>query len=82
MSGTPLEKLYQSIAANLYKSPRTLALKLRLQEAAEMLLKADPQTAVEDVARECRFVSTNYFIASFYHYYRQTPQDYLNNNPL
>lgn len=82
VSGTPLEKLYQSIAANLYKSPRTLVLKLRLQKAAEMLLKADRQTAVEDVARECRFVSTNYFIASFYHYYRQTPQDYLNNNPL
>lgn len=73
-------KLYDVISANLYKSPRLLAQTLRLQRAAEMLQTTE--LSVEEVAEQCGFVSPNYFIASFYHQYRQTPLDYRTSTPL
>ena len=69
--------LVEVLSANLYKSPRHLALKLRLKEAAQMLVESGD--SVEDIASRLRFVTPNYFIASFYHQYRQTPQDYRNS---
>ena len=53
---------------------RSLVAKLRLKDAAELL--KDQQLSLEDIAERCGFVSTNYFIACFYHYYRQTPVGY------
>lgn len=70
--------LVEVLSANLYKSPRHLALKLRLQEAAQLL--TETSESVEDIARQLRFVTPNYFIASFYHVYRQTPIAYRNSN--
>lgn len=70
--------LVEVLSANLYKSPRHLALKLRLQEAAQLL--TETSESVEDIASQLRFVTPNYFIASFYHVYRQTPIAYRNSN--
>ncbi len=70
--------LVEVLSANLYKSPRHLALKLRLQEAAQLL--TETSESVEDIASRLRFVTPNYFIASFYHVYRQTPIAYRNSN--
>lgn len=67
-------RLYGLLSNNLYKSPRLLLMRLRLQEAAELLLTTD--TSVEAIAEQCHFVSPNFFIASFYHQYRLTPQAY------
>ena len=79
LTGIEIGRLYEVLSANLYKSPRQLALKLRLQEALQMLLESD--MTIEDIAERYRFVSPNYFIASFYHYYRQTPLNYRNSIP-
>ncbi len=79
ITGIEMGRLYEIMTDNLYKSPRHLALSLRLQKAADMLLQGN--TSVEDIAERCGFSSPNYFIASFYHYYRQTPQSYLKTNP-
>ena len=67
-------KLYEIMSANLYKSPRPLALSLRLAQAAEMLRNS--YKSVEQVANDCGFATPNYFIASFYHKYKQTPREY------
>ena len=72
------EKLIEVLSANLYKSPRKLALSLRLQQAAQMLLESDRD--IGDIAHELKFVTPNYFIASFYHQYRQTPEAYRKIN--
>ena len=69
-----LQHFYVLLSNNLYKSPRQLALRLRLQKAADQLLESE--CPVEEVADQCGFVSPNYFIASFYHQYRKTPADY------
>ena len=69
-----LQHFYVLLSNNLYKSPRQLALRLRLQKAADQLLESE--CPVEEVADHCGFVSPNYFIASFYHQYRKTPADY------
>jgi len=73
-SGKDLERLYVLLSDNLYKSPRQMALRLRLKEAAD-LLRTTAMTQ-EEIAERCNFVSVNYFIASFYHQYRQTPKGY------
>ena len=67
-------KLFEIMSANLYKSPRPLAMNIRLQQAAEMLRSTNK--SVEEVATECGFATPNYFIASFYHKFRQTPKEY------
>jgi AraC-like DNA-binding protein len=71
MSVTELSEL---ISDNVYKSPRHMSLRIRLHRGAQLLLTTE--MAVEDIANECGFSSPNYFIASFYHQYRQTPADY------
>lgn len=78
MTGVDLARLYEVMSYNLYKSPRQLALKLRLQDARDLLKQKE--LSIEDIADKCGFVSPNYFIASFYHQYRQTPEAYRNSN--
>lgn len=74
-AGLPVEQFYNIVSANLHKSPRMLALMLRLQHAAE-LLTTQPQLSIEDIALQCSFGSPNYFIATFFRQYRQTPKEY------
>lgn len=74
VAGIKSGQLYELIADNIYRSPRQLAERLRLQQAALLLKTKDME--VEAIADQCGFVSPNYFIACFYHHYRQTPDDY------
>lgn len=74
-----ITKFYDMMSANLYKTPRQVALKLRLQSVADMLCDSDRN--VDEIADELKFSSANYLIASFYHQYRQTPEDYRASNP-
>lgn len=74
VSGTSLQKFYELLSANLYKSPLQMVLVLRLSRAADMLLTTT--VSEDDIASQLGFVSPNYFRASFYHFYRQTPSDY------
>lgn len=73
--GVDAATFYRIIADNIYKSPRKLALALRLQRARS-LMKAHPELPVEKVAEACGFLSPNYFIACFFHQYRVTPKEY------
>jgi len=73
--GMSVSAFYRIIANNIYKSPRMLALALRLQRA-RALMKVHPELAVEKVAEACGFLSVNYFIARFFHQYRVTPKEY------
>jgi len=67
------------MSGNLYKSPRIVALKLRLQHVAEMLKNSEK--SVDEIAEELHFASPNFMIASFYHLFRMTPDAYRANNP-
>ena len=68
-----LMQFYDKLIANINKSPRQLALALRLSKACEMLKEP---AEVEDVADACGYASPNFFISSFYHRYRITPKLY------
>ena len=71
MSG---KDFYAMITANIFKSPRMLIKRNRLMQAERML--RNTKAPIEEVAKECGFVSANYFIASFYQKYKTTPQQY------
>jgi AraC-like DNA-binding protein len=74
VTGMNIQQLYQLVSSNIYKSPRALARTLMIQKAAEMLKESDK--SIEEIASDCHFMSPNYFIASFYHQYKQTPEQY------
>ena len=74
-----IDRFYDVMSSNLYKTPRVVVLKLRLQQVAEMLRHSEK--SVDEIAEELKFTSPNYLIASFYHQYRQTPDDYRASNP-
>ena len=68
------KEFYQLITANIFKSPRTLIKKARLEEAEKML--RNTKEPVDVIAAKCGFISANYFIASFFQKYRVTPEAY------
>lgn len=74
VTGMSIQDLYGLVSSNIYKSPRVLARTLKIQEAADLLLESD--MTIEEVAVKCNFISPNYFIAAFYHVYKQTPTEY------
>lgn len=69
-----VQYLYKLINENIYKSPRMLAVSLRLQRAKELMKNTD--LTIEDIATGCGFVSPNYFIANFYRTFKMTPKEY------
>ena len=73
-AGMELQPFYKLMLGNIFKNPRPLAKKLMLQKA-EKLLKISEKD-VEEIAGECGFVTTNYFIATFYHEHKMTPEVY------
>lgn len=75
--GMDVQEFYQLMMSNFYKNPRALVRTMRLEEAATKLRQSGAD--VEQVARDCGFATPNYFIASFYHRYKQTPRDYAKN---
>jgi AraC-like DNA-binding protein len=74
-----MKDFYGVMSSNLYRTPRALVLRLRLQRVAELLRNSDK--TVDEIAEDLNFESANYLIASFYHQYRQTPDDYRATNP-
>ena len=67
-------KLYEIVTTNIYKSPRDMIRKLRLQKAAELLATTDK--TIEQISDECGFYTPNYFMGNFFHEYKQTPREY------
>lgn len=74
MTGVEKTKLYALLSKHLDGNPRHLVGYLRLQKGRDLL--ATTKLSVEEIAEQCGFVSANYFISSFYHRYRLTPQNY------
>ena len=79
VAGVATARLYEQMSANLYKSPLRVVLALRVAQAAS-LLRSTAKSA-DEIATECGFVSPNFFIASFYRQYRQTPAAYRTSTP-
>jgi AraC-like DNA-binding protein len=73
-AGVGGKEFYAMITANIFKSPRVLIKRNRLAQAERML--RNTKAPIDEVAKECGFVSANYFIASFYQKYKTTPQQY------
>ena len=69
-----LQPFYQLVLGNIFKSHRPLAKSMMLKKAVKMLTMTEKD--LEQIAKECGFVSTNYFIGIFYHQYRMTPEIY------
>ncbi|MBQ9357701.1 MAG: helix-turn-helix domain-containing protein [Prevotella sp.] len=74
VGGLDISKLYDVVIGNLYKSPRELAKKMKLENAATMLRETDK--TVEEIASESGFYTPNYFIGNFFHQYKMTPAEY------
>ena len=74
ISRTDTLQLHNIFMANLYKSPRSLIMLLRLRKAAD-LLKTTEMT-VEEISMACQFYTPNYFLGNFFHLYKQTPNEY------
>ena len=79
-SGLDIQEFYKLITANIYKSPRPMALSLMIEKGVEMLRKTDK--SIEEVANELGFVSPNYFVASFYQKMKKTPEEYLKRHTV
>ena len=75
VAGMKLSDFYSLITSNIYKNPRPVAMELMLSRAAK-ILKTERLKDVAEIAEECGFVSPNFFIASFYHKYHKTPEQY------
>ncbi|MCR4603725.1 MAG: helix-turn-helix domain-containing protein [Prevotella sp.] len=67
-------KLYDEMSSNLYKNPRDLILKVRLEKSTQMLKTTN--MSLEQIAAECGFYTPNYFMGNFFHEYKMTPKDY------
>lgn len=80
LTGLEVSMLFELLSTNFYQNPRQMVAKLRIQEAAELLRTT--KKSVEQIADELKFISPNYFIAAFYHQYRQTPLDYRKSKAL
>ena len=80
MAGVDIQEFYQQMSLHLNESPRLMMLRLRLDKVAKMLVETDKTK--EKIAEELGFTSTNYMISSFFHRYRQTPDNYRNSKAL
>lgn len=80
VAGVDIKQLFNQLSLHLYESPRLMMLNLRLNKVAQMLVETDKTK--EEISLELGFVSANYMIASFYHYYRMTPDDYRKSKAL
>ena len=74
LTGTDVKTFYQTLSKNLYKSPRSLTLVMRLQQVKEELRSTNK--TVEQIAGDCHFESPNGLISSFYHFFKMTPREY------
>ena len=80
VAGVDMKQLIEQMSLHLNDSPRLMMLNLRLDKVVKMLKETDKSK--EEIADELGFTSANYMIASFFHYYRMTPDDYRNSTAL
>ena len=80
VAGVDMTQFLEEMSLHLNDSPRLLMLNLRLSKVADMLKETD--FSIETIAEQLGFKSTNYIIASFFHHYRMTPNDYRNSTAL
>ena len=73
-----LQAFYKVILGNIYKSPRPLAKTLMLKNAEELLVTTEKD--IDEISTECGFVTPNFFIATFYHEHKMTPEIYRRQN--
>ena len=73
-AGIGNKEFYKLVTENIFKSPRAMIKKARLEEAEKML--RNTKATIDEIAEHCGFVSANYLIASFYQKYKTTPQAY------
>lgn len=73
-AGTDVKSMIQLVTQNINKNSYELALRLHLDKACELLRHSDQ--AVERIASQCGFATPNFFVASFYRIYKQTPLEY------
>ena len=73
-----LQPFYKLILGNIYKSPRPLAKTLMLKKAEELLVTTEKD--FDEISSECGFVTPNFFIATFYHEHKMTPEIYRRQN--
>ena len=73
-----LKPFYQLILGNIFKNPRPLAKTLMLRKADQLLTTTEKD--LEEIASECGFVTPNFFIATFYHEHKMTPEVYRRQN--
>ena len=77
-SGMDVVSLYELMMANIYKNPRELARYYRLKHAAELLITTDK--TIDQISEESGFFTPNYMMGSFFHQYKQTPQEYRDSH--
>ena len=69
-----LQHLYELITPHIHKSPRDMVLYNRLQKVADLLKNTDKP--IGEIADECGFYTPNYMMGTFFHQYKQTPEEY------
>ena len=74
VAGVDIVRLYETVTANIYKSPRSMIRQFRLRKAAGLLATTD--MSVEQISNVCGFYTPNYFMGNFFHEYKQTPREY------
>ena len=74
VAGMDVVSLYELMMDNVYKSPRQLARIYRLEHVTKQLLTTNH--SIEQIAEECGFSTANYMIGTFFHQYKQTPQEH------
>ena len=72
--GIDIVSLYDITTGNLYKNPRELTRIMRLRKGAQLLRETN--LSIDEIASQCKFYTTNYFIGNFFHEYKVTPQEY------
>jgi AraC-like DNA-binding protein len=73
-AGMDLTSFYALISSNIYKNPRELVKRVKMNQAKEMLTTSGDDIA--DIAAKCGFASPNYFIASFFREHHVLPEEY------
>ena len=80
IAGVDIKQLIELLSLHLNESPRLMMLPLRLSMVVKML--KETELSKEEISDELGFTSTNYMIASFFHRYRMTPDDYRKSMAL
>lgn len=73
-----MQTFYKLILGNIYKSPRPLAKTLMLKKAENLLVTTEKD--FDEISAECGFVTPNFFIATFFHEHKVTPEVYRRQN--